>query len=154
MCELFQVSTSMKDLCHDVFGVSKEKKDPKSVKGNRGKNSFTLTNNIHLLPFNDATFIIEWKQPELIYISLCRAVGCLTWEKTSWGWWLFVRWRQRCITSVYVISRFCIFKLACWNLYQTGLFILFFCIQHLYWIGSRPSSKHIHTHTSRPMTYT
>ncbi|KAJ9554478.1 hypothetical protein OSB04_018523, partial [Centaurea solstitialis] len=30
-----QVSTSMKDLCHDVFGVSKEKKDPKSVKVNR-----------------------------------------------------------------------------------------------------------------------
>lgn len=26
----------MKDLCHDVFGVSKEKKDPKEVKGNRG----------------------------------------------------------------------------------------------------------------------
>ncbi|KAL8258368.1 hypothetical protein R6Q59_030409 [Mikania micrantha] len=33
--EFSSVSTSMKDLCHDVFGVSKEKKDPKSVKGNR-----------------------------------------------------------------------------------------------------------------------
>ena len=39
-----QVSTSMKDLCHDVFGVSKEKKDPKSVKVNRGKISFTDIN--------------------------------------------------------------------------------------------------------------
>ncbi|KAK8546967.1 hypothetical protein V6N13_099712 [Hibiscus sabdariffa] len=29
------VSTSMKDLCHDVFGISSEKKDPKEVKGNR-----------------------------------------------------------------------------------------------------------------------
>ncbi|KAL4319891.1 hypothetical protein GQ457_18G025310 [Hibiscus cannabinus] len=29
------VSTSMKDLCHDVFGISIEKKDPKEVKGNR-----------------------------------------------------------------------------------------------------------------------
>ncbi|XP_021299805.1 origin of replication complex subunit 6 [Herrania umbratica] len=29
------VSTSMKDLCHDAFGISKEKKDPKEVKGNR-----------------------------------------------------------------------------------------------------------------------
>ncbi|OMO82459.1 Origin recognition complex, subunit 6 [Corchorus olitorius] len=29
------VSNSMKDLCHDVFGISKEKKDPKEVKGNR-----------------------------------------------------------------------------------------------------------------------
>ncbi|XP_039045433.1 origin of replication complex subunit 6-like isoform X3 [Hibiscus syriacus] len=29
------VSTSMKDLCHDVFGISNEKKDPKGVKGNR-----------------------------------------------------------------------------------------------------------------------
>ncbi|KAJ4975289.1 hypothetical protein NE237_000395 [Protea cynaroides] len=29
------VSTSMKDTCFDVFGISKEKKDPKSVKGNR-----------------------------------------------------------------------------------------------------------------------
>ncbi|XP_039034741.1 origin of replication complex subunit 6-like isoform X4 [Hibiscus syriacus] len=29
------VSTSMKDLCHDVFGISNEKKDPKEVKGNR-----------------------------------------------------------------------------------------------------------------------
>jgi origin recognition complex subunit 6 len=26
----------MKDLCHDVFGVAKEKKDPKEVKTNRG----------------------------------------------------------------------------------------------------------------------
>ncbi|XP_076900256.1 origin of replication complex subunit 6-like [Bidens hawaiensis] len=33
--EFSSVSTSMKDLCHDVFGVSKEKKDPKSVKVNR-----------------------------------------------------------------------------------------------------------------------
>ncbi|XP_059648853.1 origin of replication complex subunit 6 isoform X2 [Cornus florida] len=30
-----KVSTSMKDLCHDVFGISKEKKDPRDVKGNR-----------------------------------------------------------------------------------------------------------------------
>ncbi|PPS00493.1 hypothetical protein GOBAR_AA20170 [Gossypium barbadense] len=29
------VSTSMKDLCHNVFGISSEKKDPKEVKGNR-----------------------------------------------------------------------------------------------------------------------
>ncbi|GMI87376.1 ARABIDOPSIS THALIANA ORIGIN RECOGNITION COMPLEX PROTEIN 6, origin recognition complex protein 6 [Hibiscus trionum] len=29
------VSTSMKDLCHDVFGILNEKKDPKEVKGNR-----------------------------------------------------------------------------------------------------------------------
>jgi len=28
----------MKDLCHDVFGVLKEKKDPKEVKGHRGNN--------------------------------------------------------------------------------------------------------------------
>ncbi|XP_042500385.1 origin of replication complex subunit 6 [Macadamia integrifolia] len=33
--EFTSVSTSMKDLCFDVFGISKEKKDPKSVKGNR-----------------------------------------------------------------------------------------------------------------------
>ncbi|XP_071717469.1 origin of replication complex subunit 6 [Rutidosis leptorrhynchoides] len=33
--EFSSVSTSMKDLCHDVFGVTKEKKDPKLVKGNR-----------------------------------------------------------------------------------------------------------------------
>ncbi|KAL7587452.1 hypothetical protein Lser_V15G37613 [Lactuca serriola] len=33
--EFSSVCTSMKDLCHDVFGVSQEKKDPKSVKGNR-----------------------------------------------------------------------------------------------------------------------
>jgi len=26
----------MKDLCHDVFGIAKEKKDPKEVKTNRG----------------------------------------------------------------------------------------------------------------------
>jgi origin recognition complex subunit 6 len=36
-CEwMLQVSTTMKDLCHDVFGVAKEKKDPKEVKTNRG----------------------------------------------------------------------------------------------------------------------
>ncbi|XP_068638320.1 origin of replication complex subunit 6-like [Aristolochia californica] len=33
--EFSSVSTSMKDLCFDVFGIAKEKKDPKSVKGNR-----------------------------------------------------------------------------------------------------------------------
>jgi hypothetical protein len=31
-----QVSTSMADLCFDVFGIAKEKKDTKSIKGNRG----------------------------------------------------------------------------------------------------------------------
>ncbi|XP_009789156.1 origin of replication complex subunit 6 [Nicotiana sylvestris] len=33
--EFASVSTSMSDLCFDVFGISKEKKDPKTVKGNR-----------------------------------------------------------------------------------------------------------------------
>lgn len=33
--EFSNVSTSMKDLCHDVIGISKEKKDPRDVKGNR-----------------------------------------------------------------------------------------------------------------------
>ncbi|XP_043723799.1 origin of replication complex subunit 6 isoform X1 [Telopea speciosissima] len=33
--EFTSVSTSMKDLCFDVFGISKEKKDPKAVKGSR-----------------------------------------------------------------------------------------------------------------------
>ncbi|CAJ2640173.1 unnamed protein product [Trifolium pratense] len=36
------VSTTMKDLCHDVFGVAKEKKDPKEVKTNRGIPIFHL----------------------------------------------------------------------------------------------------------------
>uniref|UniRef100_A0A0R0L238 Origin recognition complex subunit 6 n=1 Tax=Glycine max TaxID=3847 RepID=A0A0R0L238_SOYBN len=30
-----KVSATMKDLCHDVFGVAKEKKDPKEVQSNR-----------------------------------------------------------------------------------------------------------------------
>uniref|UniRef100_A0A6V7QSA9 Origin of replication complex subunit 6 n=1 Tax=Ananas comosus var. bracteatus TaxID=296719 RepID=A0A6V7QSA9_ANACO len=33
--EFTTVSTSMTDLCFDVFGVSKEKKNPKSIKGHR-----------------------------------------------------------------------------------------------------------------------
>lgn len=33
--EFSSVSTSMKDLCHDVFGVAKEKKDPREVQSNR-----------------------------------------------------------------------------------------------------------------------
>ncbi|KAG9451277.1 hypothetical protein H6P81_011242 [Aristolochia fimbriata] len=33
--EFSSVSNSMNDLCFDVFGIAKEKKDPKSVKGNR-----------------------------------------------------------------------------------------------------------------------
>ncbi|KAL6957075.1 Origin of replication complex subunit 6 [Sarracenia purpurea var. burkii] len=33
--EFSSVSTSMKDLCHDMFGILKEKKDPRDVKGNR-----------------------------------------------------------------------------------------------------------------------
>lgn len=32
----FQVATSMKDLCFDVFGISSVKKDPRDAKGNRG----------------------------------------------------------------------------------------------------------------------
>ncbi|PIA62651.1 hypothetical protein AQUCO_00200576v1 [Aquilegia coerulea] len=34
--EFTNVSTSMKDLCFDTFGISKEKKDPKTIKGHRG----------------------------------------------------------------------------------------------------------------------
>ncbi|KAJ1423628.1 Origin recognition complex, subunit 6 [Sesbania bispinosa] len=33
--EFSSVSTTMKDLCHDVFGIAKEKKDPREVKTNR-----------------------------------------------------------------------------------------------------------------------
>ncbi|KAJ6887512.1 hypothetical protein NC651_027756 [Populus alba x Populus x berolinensis] len=33
--EFNSVFASMKDLCFDVFGISKEKKDPREVKGNR-----------------------------------------------------------------------------------------------------------------------
>ncbi|KAK6159959.1 hypothetical protein DH2020_003340 [Rehmannia glutinosa] len=33
--EFSSVSTSMMDLCFDVFGIAKEKKDPKKIKGNR-----------------------------------------------------------------------------------------------------------------------
>ncbi|PIA62652.1 hypothetical protein AQUCO_00200576v1 [Aquilegia coerulea] len=33
--EFTNVSTSMKDLCFDTFGISKEKKDPKTIKGHR-----------------------------------------------------------------------------------------------------------------------
>ncbi|XP_024018006.1 origin of replication complex subunit 6 [Morus notabilis] len=33
--EFSSVSTSMKDLCFDVYGITKEKKDPRDVKGNR-----------------------------------------------------------------------------------------------------------------------
>lgn len=32
----------MKDLCHDVFGIAKEKKDPRELKSNRG-NTLSLT---------------------------------------------------------------------------------------------------------------
>lgn len=34
---LYQVAASMNDLCFDIVGISKEKKDPKSVKNNRGR---------------------------------------------------------------------------------------------------------------------
>ncbi|WCJ21275.1 Origin of replication complex subunit 6 [Euphorbia peplus] len=33
--EFKSVSTSMQDICYDVFGISTEKKDPKEIKGNR-----------------------------------------------------------------------------------------------------------------------
>lgn len=33
--EFTTVSTSMGDLCFDVFGIAKEKKDPTTIKGNR-----------------------------------------------------------------------------------------------------------------------
>lgn len=40
---LLQVSTTMKDLCHDVFGVAKEKKDAREVKTNRGISSLSYS---------------------------------------------------------------------------------------------------------------
>ncbi|XXG65307.1 hypothetical protein AAC387_Pa05g3043 [Persea americana] len=33
--EFTSVSTTMKDLCFDVFGTAKEKKNPRAVKGNK-----------------------------------------------------------------------------------------------------------------------
>ncbi|KAI3970696.1 hypothetical protein MKX01_024343 [Papaver californicum] len=38
--EFKSVSASMEDLCFDVFGSSREKKDPKDVKGHRGNTCF------------------------------------------------------------------------------------------------------------------
>ncbi|KAG9144737.1 hypothetical protein Leryth_024397 [Lithospermum erythrorhizon] len=41
--EFASVVTSMSDLCFDVFGTSKEKKDPREIKGNRGEIYANLT---------------------------------------------------------------------------------------------------------------
>ncbi|XXG65308.1 hypothetical protein AAC387_Pa05g3043 [Persea americana] len=35
--EFTSVSTTMKDLCFDVFGTAKEKKNPRAVKGNKAE---------------------------------------------------------------------------------------------------------------------
>ena len=34
--EFANISTSMLDLCFDVFGIAKEKKDARKIQGNRG----------------------------------------------------------------------------------------------------------------------
>lgn len=38
-CLFLQILTSMNDLCFDLVGIQKEKKDPQSVKTNQGKGS-------------------------------------------------------------------------------------------------------------------
>jgi len=43
-----QVAASMTDLCFDVVGISKEKKDPKSVKNNRGTTTYRNPFAFHL----------------------------------------------------------------------------------------------------------
>lgn len=66
----FQVSTSMKDICFDAFGTTKEKKDPKDVKGNRGRiifvmfwifiTSMTLLINCYTMKLKKGFHYIEW----------------------------------------------------------------------------------------------
>ncbi|RYR09237.1 hypothetical protein Ahy_B05g077405 [Arachis hypogaea] len=46
--EFSNVSTTMKDLCHDVFGVAKEKKDPREVKSNREMLPLNLSSMGHI----------------------------------------------------------------------------------------------------------
>lgn len=45
-----QVSTSMKDLCFDAYGISKEKKDPRDIKGNRGMCLFNFVLQLSIIP--------------------------------------------------------------------------------------------------------
>lgn len=67
---LFQVSTSMKDLCFDVFGISKEKKNPTEVKGNRGNIGYFLI--LHLLIM---FFFLLYVQPFIyLYAELLDAL--------------------------------------------------------------------------------
>jgi hypothetical protein len=54
-----QVSTSMADLCFDVFGIAKEKKDPKSIKGNRG--TYILIHNSFLISLSYIFTLHMWK---------------------------------------------------------------------------------------------
>jgi hypothetical protein len=59
-CEwMLQVSTTMKDLCHDVFGVAKEKKDPKEVKTTRGIPIFQF----YVLPYKVYSILIIFSSP-------------------------------------------------------------------------------------------
>lgn len=58
----------MKDLCHDVFGVAKEKKDPREVKSNRGNISFCL---------NAGNFI---QAPFMCIFVIVLVMKCSTWE--------------------------------------------------------------------------
>lgn len=78
-----QVSTSMMDLCFDSLGVSKEKKDAKDVKGNRGMVGYS-------------SFSYIFYKYRHISVSMCkiylRFAWCVTWKEETRGWWIFIWW--------------------------------------------------------------
>lgn len=53
----------MRDLCHDVFGVAKEKKDARDIKGNRG---------MSLLTFLTVTLLHGLLEDYLLHLILLR----------------------------------------------------------------------------------
>ncbi|RZC58639.1 hypothetical protein C5167_005941 [Papaver somniferum] len=57
--EFKSVSASMEDLCFDVFGSSREKKDPKDVKGHRGNTCSGLGSCAQAFPTALLIFIFE-----------------------------------------------------------------------------------------------
>ncbi|RWW32953.1 hypothetical protein BHE74_00034588 [Ensete ventricosum] len=59
------VSTSMGDLCFDVFGISKEKKNPKAVKGHRAIGFIRERSNFISLIFSVAAPLKAKKQATL-----------------------------------------------------------------------------------------
>lgn len=89
-----QVFTSMKDLCHDIFGIAKEKKDPREVKSNQGISGcvYDVTLSGLWITWLISKSMLHLYNHSLVWFSLRRSAWCVARKKETQGWWLYIWW--------------------------------------------------------------